>query len=332
MLHIEFTSADLNRLRAAGDVSPMWEVVLSLQALQTHHAALALDPWRRRVWGDLGAVGLGETVESLQRLCPEAAYFPDFLTPSAGGGRTLDVELDQVLRTPKTRLRKEIGRLCANGQPPRGARRLADGDSAALRRLGDAVQRYYDVAVAPYREAIRSAAAADRPVRAEAALREGAEGLLASYAPEVTWRGDRLECAYPVDRGFALDGRPLTLIPSFFCTRRPVALADPDLPPVLVHPLTPAPGWLPAPAPGAEPAHAADSLVRLIGLTRARVLELLDRPMSTGRIADALYVAPASASRHAAVLREAGLVRSERRGQCVMHRRTDLGEALLNGG
>lgn len=328
MLHIEFTSADLNRLRAAGDVSPMWEVVLSLQALQTGHAALALDPWRRRVRSALAAGGLAGTVVSLQRLCPEAAYFPDFLTPGSGGGRSLDDELDQALRTPKARLRKEIGRLCADGDPPRGARRLADGDAGALRRLGEAVRRYYAVAVAPYREAIRSAAAADRPVRAEAALRDGAEGLLASYAPEVTWRGGRLECAYPVSRGFALDGRPLTLIPSFFCTRRPVALADPELPPVLVHPLTPAPGWLPDPAPG----HGGDTLVRLIGLTRARVLEVLDRPMSTGRIADALYVAPASASRHAAVLREAGLVRSERRGHCVMHRRTDLGEALLNGG
>jgi DNA-binding transcriptional ArsR family regulator len=328
MLHIEFTSADLGRLRAAGDVSPMWEVVLSLQALQTDHAALALDPWRRRVRADVDAAGLGETVESLQRLCPEATYFPDFLTPGAGGGQTLDAELEQVLRTPKGRLRTEIGRLCADGRPPRGARRLADGDAGALRRLGDAVRRYYAVAVAPYREAIRSAAAADRPVRAEAALREGAEGLLASYAPEVTWRGDRLECAYPVSRGFALDGRPLTLIPSFFCTRRPVALADPGLPPVLVHPLTPAPGWLRGTAYG----RGGDSLVRLIGLTRARVLELLDRPMSTGRIAEELYVAPASASRHAAVLREAGLVRSERRGQCVMHRRTALGEALLNGG
>ncbi|WBB58892.1 winged helix-turn-helix domain-containing protein [Streptomyces sp. WMMC500] len=328
MLHIEFTSADLNRLRLAGDVSPMWEVVLSLQALQTDHAALALDPWRRRVRADLRAAGLGGTLESLQRLCPEAAYFPDFLTPASAGGRTLDAELDQVLTTPKGRLRKEIGRLCGYGRPPRGARRLADGDAAAMRRLGDAVRRYYAVAVAPYREAIRSAAAADRPVRADAALGEGAEGLLASFAPEVAWRGDRLECAYPVDRGFALEGRPLTLIPSFFCTRRPVALADPDLPPVLVHPLTPAPGWLPDSDPGRGP----DSLVRLIGLTRARVLELLDRPMSTGRIADALYVAPASASRHAAVLREAGLVRSERRGPCVMHRRTDLGEALLNGG
>ncbi|MFW6721819.1 ArsR/SmtB family transcription factor [Streptomyces sp. MAR4 CNY-716] len=330
MLRIEFTSADLNRLRSAGDVSPMWEVVLSLQALQTAHAALALDPWRRRVRGEVAGAGLGETVGSLQRLCPEAAYFPDFLTPGDGGGRTLDAELEQVLRTPKARLRKEIGLLCADGRPPRGARGLADGEPGALRRLGDAVRRYYAVAVAPYREAIRSAAAADRPVRAEAALREGAEGLLASYAPEVTWRGDRLECAYPVSREFSLDGRPLTLIPSFFCTRTPVALADPELPPVLVHPLTPAPGWL----PGADPAsrRAGDSLVRLIGLTRARVLELLDRPMSTGRIADALYVAPASASRHAAVLREAGLVRSERRGHCVLHRRTDLGEALLNGG
>ncbi|MFF3264712.1 hypothetical protein ACFYWO_36750 [Streptomyces sp. NPDC002932] len=53
--------------------------------------------------------------------------------------------------------------------------------------------------------------------------------------------------------------------------------------------------------------------------------------MSTGGIAAQLFLAPASASRHTAVLREAGLISSHRRRHEVLHRRTSLGEALLNG-
>ncbi|MFI6436291.1 ArsR/SmtB family transcription factor [Streptomyces sp. NPDC050759] len=304
----------------------MWEVVLSLHLLQNRHAALVFDPWRRQVREDLARAGLIRTTRALIEVNPCAAYFPDFLTPGLGNSDP-DAGLDAVLSTPRRRLRYELARLYPNRPMPSGARRLAEGGSEALHRLGRAVRAYHAVAVAPYRTVIDRAVGADLVRRADAALAAGAEGLLGSYQPDVlSWRDGRLECGYPFDRGLELNGRPLTLIPSFFCVRQPVALTARELSPVLVYPLPLAPGCLTVAEPGGPP-----GLHRLLGPTRARVLELLGRPMSTSGIAAALHLSPANASRHATVLREAGLIGSFRDGQRMLHRRTGLGEALLNG-
>ena len=54
--------------------------------------------------------------------------------------------------------------------------------------------------------------------------------------------------------------------------------------------------------------------------TRRRILELLRRgPMSAGELADEFAVSKPTMSAHFAILREAGLVASERRGQSVVY-------------
>ncbi|MFM9442248.1 ArsR/SmtB family transcription factor [Streptomyces acidiscabies] len=326
MLRIGFGTGDLGRLRVATGSDFMWEVVLSLHLLQNRHAALVFDPWRRQVREDLARAGLTGATRALIEVNPCASYFPDFLTPGTGDFGP-DAGLDAVLSTPRGRLRDELTRLYPDRPMPPGVRRLAEGGAESLHRLGRAVRAYHAVAVAPYRTVIERAVGADLAARAASALAAGAEGLLGSYEPGlVSWRDGRLECGYPFDRHLELNGRPLTLIPSFFCVRQPVALTARDLSPVLVYPLPLAPDCFTAAGPGGAP-----RLNRLLGPTRARVLELLGRPMSTSGIAAALQVSPANASRHATVLREAGLVGSFRDGHRVLHRRTRLGEALLNG-
>ncbi|MFJ9242744.1 ArsR/SmtB family transcription factor [Streptomyces sp. NPDC101776] len=326
MLRIDFGTDDLSRLRVATGSDFMWEVVLSLHLLQNRHAALVFDPWRRQVREDLGRAGLIRTTRALIEVNPCASYFPDFLTPGRGTSDP-DTGLDAVLSTPRSRLRYELARLYPDRPMPSAARRLAEGGSETLRRLGTAVRAYHEVAVAPYRTVIDRAVGTDLARRADSALAAGAEGLLGSYQPDLlAWRDGRVECGYPFDRGLELNGRPLTLIPSFFCVRQPVALTARELSPVLVYPLALAPGCLTVAEPGCAP-----GLHRLLGPTRARVLELLGRPMSTSGIAAALHLSPANASRHATVLREAGLVGSFRDGHRMLHRRTGLGEALLNG-
>ncbi|MGW7051249.1 ArsR/SmtB family transcription factor [Streptomyces sp. NPDC054887] len=335
MLRIHFTTEDLNRLRVAARPDPLWEIVNSLHLLQNRQGALVFDPWRREVRAAIARAGLTRTVASLHRLYPCAAYLPDFLTPGRGIP-DLETGLDHVLSTPAARMSAELGRLFADGPVPQVARRLAEGDVETLERLADSLRRYYAVAVEPYRDVIMSAVDADRPVRAEAALSRGPEGLLASY-DDFAWRDDGvLETGYPVDKQLELGGRSLTMIPSFFCIRHPTALADEELPPVLVHPLTPDPGWL-ALARGhgsEEPGSRAAGLpvAQLIGHTRAAVLDVLGRPMTTTQLGGVLRLTLSTASRHATVLREAGLVASERHGSRVLHRRTVLGDALMNGG
>ena len=67
--------------------------------------------------------------------------------------------------------------------------------------------------------------------------------------------------------------------------------------------------------------------------TRRRVLELLrDRPMTAGELADEFDVSKPTMSAHFAVLREAGLIESEKTGRTVTYRirMSVLEDALLS--
>lgn len=366
MLRIEFSSEELNGLRLADGPDPMWETVLSLHLLRSRRDALVFDPWRRTVRAALARKGLTWAAATLLRVCPPLSYFPDFLTPGpvpgtvaeSGADADLGFEpaLDHVLCTPKPRLHAELEHLYTYlpGPPPAWVRQVADGEPEALRRLGEALRGYYTTAVEPYLPTLRAVAAEDRARRAEAVLSGGPDGLLASYAEEPGWhlRGRTLETAYPTRRDLRLKGRQLTLVPSFFCVSAPVALVDEDLPPVLVHPLSPAPGWFlePWPPPGSRAAeeagrggpgpcgaygeggdYAEEPLARLVGASRAQLLRALDRPATTSGLAATLRLALSTASRHTTVLREAGLVASRRQGNSVLHSRTPLGDSLLEG-
>lgn len=74
------------------------------------------------------------------------------------------------------------------------------------------------------------------------------------------------------------------------------------------------------------------TLIKLLGRTRAATLELIARSGGiTGRdIAEQLHIAVSSASEHATLLRQAGLITSTRRRNTVWHTITPLGVALLS--
>lgn len=83
--------------------------------------------------------------------------------------------------------------------------------------------------------------------------------------------------------------------------------------------------------PETVPAQSDSALGRLIGESRLAVLKATVRPCTTSELADACFMSTPSASRHAAVLRDAGLIMSTRRGQAVVHAMTQLGTMLLFG-
>jgi DNA-binding transcriptional ArsR family regulator len=193
---------------------------------------------------------------------------------------------------------------------------------------------YHRAAVEPYWTHIQAQIEAERAARGRALLDGGADELLASLPPMLRWRAPVLECDYPVDRDVRLRGRGLLLQPSFFCRRTAVTLHDPELPPVLVYPaaaeLTSAGGGVDAVRPAEE--QRQRTLGRLVGHTRSVVLQAIGDGATTSELARRAGVSLASASQHACVMREAGLVTTLRRGNAVLHTVTPLGAALLKGG
>jgi DNA-binding transcriptional ArsR family regulator len=190
------------------------------------------------------------------------------------------------------------------------------------------LHRYHGIAVAPHAAASARCVHHDRQRRERAVLEHGSESMLADLGPTSRWCSPVLEIDYPVEQQLHLEGRGLTIIPSFFCHDHPITLALPELPPVLVYPVARKPLWIPEAATGGPGGSALDGL---LGATRAAVLHCLSTSHSTTTLAARLRISTTAASRHAAALRAAGLVATERRGASVRHSRTSLGTALAHG-
>jgi DNA-binding transcriptional ArsR family regulator len=131
------------------------------------------------------------------------------------------------------------------------------------------------------------------------------------------------------ERDIHLGGRGLLIIPSYFCVRAPITLADADLPPVLLYPIVHEPAGLDRSFEVRS--DGGRQLTALLGRTRAAVLRALGTGATTSEIANRLAISPASASEHATVLRNAGLIASGRERNTVIHALTPLGQTLLDG-
>ncbi|SMC98596.1 Helix-turn-helix domain-containing protein [Kibdelosporangium aridum] len=320
VLRIHFTTADLIQTRVAAAADPFWEMVLSRRRLFEQDTALVLRPWVEQMRPQSGSSQLRPGLVALAALSPRGPYFPDFMTP-AQAAAGFDAGMEAVLSTPRVRLSTEIARLATTSELPTWVRRMSDGEPEVLTALDKSLRAYYEGAIKPLDTQIQSRVDADRQRRGRDLLDGGIDQLLAGFAPTMRWRAPVLEVDYPVQRDLYLGGRGLRLVPSFFCRGTPVALADPELPPTLVYPIDHDSHWEIA---------GTKSLADLLGNTRATVLHAVDGGATTTELARRVATSLASVSRHTAVLREAGLIETQRRGAAVLHTLTPLGESLLS--
>lgn len=306
------------RVRVADVMDPMWEVVGSVQLLQLDggRRPSIFEPWVRRSRARLRHRATRSATEVLATVAPLNNYFPDFLTPDQPSGG-LDRDLETVLSTPVARLGSEIGQL---GASTPWLRQMADGNPDTLDRFGDVVRSYYQSMIEPDRGAIEGVLAANRASLMRRMMVGGTESVLDDLGPSMRWRSPYLECLYPVERTVQLHGRGLLLVPSFFCCRMPVMLADVHLSPVLVFPVD-----------HPETDVGGSGIAELIGSTRAAVLSSVLDGASTSDVARRVGISLATASHHTAVLRGAGMITSTRRANRVVHAPSPLGLALLDG-
>ncbi|MCF3131724.1 helix-turn-helix domain-containing protein [Streptomyces olivochromogenes] len=324
MLRLHFTRDDLVRASVAPGPDVLWELVLGATLLGGHQGRAVFDPWRQQALSSLRRLPAWQP-RLLRSLAPPRGDFPDFLTPGMAES-DLDSGLDMVLSTPRRTLRTDMRVL---GRLPSWAGEIATGDGEALSALGAALRACHQSLIAPVWPRIRAHVEADRALRARSLLKGGPEGLLAGFGPTLRWKSPVLEADYPVTRDIFLDGRGLLLIPSVFCWRTPVTLIDPSLPPVLVYPIGRGPGWW-AGAGQQDGAARRDGLEALLGRTRAAALRAVEDGCTTGELARRLGISAPTASEHACVLREAGLIGSLRHRNTVLHALTPLGAALLS--
>ncbi len=327
MLRIHFTGDDLARTRIASSPDPLWETVLSWHMIRSRGTDPSLLHWKRQVLAGLrpGAPTRAE-VAPLLAVNPPLGYFPDLLTP-AEAEQGLEAGLEAILAQPKSRLRREIGKLSeVHGGLDAETIDLAEGRVPALGRLGHALRRYHQHAIAPIADRIQVAFDADRAQRAQSFLKGGIAAVLTGLHHTAVFRDNVLEISDSLaSKDIHLDGRGLRLVPSYFKETRTrlMTLADPALPQVLVYPVDRSAGLVAS--------AAREPIAALLGRTRAALLELTETGGSTSQLAKRLGISPAAASQHLTIMREAGLIISVREANTMRHLTTALGRAILEG-
>ncbi|WP_396448594.1 ArsR family transcriptional regulator [Actinomadura sp.] len=314
MLRLWLDYDDLARIRVIPGLSPIAQTVLGAQALRRPGPAPIPGGWRSRTRARLTGPS-----RLLLDLVPPGRWLPDFLTPYTPVPG-LEAELDAVASTPARRIRAELERSHGPRPPASWLPRLAAGERETMRALVRGLRDFHRTALADVWPELGEHLSAEAAGHARTMAEQGIGGLLGNLHPAVRWTPPVLEIETLRDGDVRLRGRGLVIMPSPFVTG----------PRVLVAGGGPASIVLPASRPLSGSSGAA--LPRVFGRTRAAALRsVAEGELTTGALAARLGVSAASASQHAAALRGAGLIASERRGKTVHHALTPLGERFLRG-
>ncbi|ONI85357.1 hypothetical protein ALI144C_13775 [Actinosynnema sp. ALI-1.44] len=320
MLELTFTADDLVRTRFA--ISPLWEVVASVRALRDPARAALHLPWVRTVHASLDQVDVGLLLD----LVPLTGRTPDFVTvPPATPLAELAEELDRLRSVRPAQVRADLEDTGISRNAALTA--LYTDPEAGLRELVETIQRYWDVALAPHWQRMRTLLEGDVFRRARQITTSGAQEFFAGVHPDVRWEADRLYVSHrPYSHSRSARGLGLLLVPSIFAWPQVFTLTTAPWQPTLLYPAyNIAALW--------ERGRAeSDALAGVLGRTRASLLTQLDTPATTTELAKRLDLTTGGVSQHLTALLRAGLLTSHRDGKYVSYTRTLTGDALVEAG
>ena len=287
---IGFTSADAARVRFG--LSCLWEVLASVRVLREPGNHSVHLPWVRRVQPvidarlgvhapqDLGAAFdlLGELVGS----GVQGHYAPDLLTPPPTSLEpSIETELQTLVSTPPEVVRQQLAHLRGRWTPRLQA--LSDEPARGLEALADVVALYWESCLAPYWSRITAVAEAEVFHRGQQQAADGTATLLNDLHERVRWDGARLTVSGTTCLGaHDLEGGGLCLVPSVFVWPSVLVVADGHT------------AQLAFPVPGDR--HPLGARLRdaegrwngVLGRSKARLLAVLENPLSTTDAADRL--------------------------------------------
>lgn len=326
MVGIPMTSADLARI--GFESSPLVNLVRGLDQLGSTRP---LHPAHRR-WlaGALRRIPercrpLMELLNAIPNYAP-AFLIPD-LPPSGRLHRNVDEELDALRAVDDSRLALDFTIFDTwERRPSRAYDALRDHGERLIPVLTDAMHALYTTCLADDWPDIRRTLDADIGRRARQMAAHGPGAVLNDLHPKLGWEPEQLSLAVSKvpDWCYDLRGDGLTFTPSVFGHYVGTLIA-PGRRSIMAYPVP----VLDAAAAldGEGPPH--DGLAALVGRARAAALRAIGDAPTTGELAARLGVKAPTASAHAAALRSAGLVVTERTGRSVRHRLTGLGAELV---
>lgn len=231
MLELTFTARDLAYTRFS--VSPLWEVVASVQVLKSPGRHPVHHRWVEQVRPRLADLDW----RLLSDLVPvPSPVVPGFLAPPRPTlVPDLDLELAALRAVPAAQVRTGLDRL---PRPlPRSLTVLAEDPARGLARLAETVQAYWEVALAAYWPRILTLLEGEILHRARLLAEGGAHRLLNDLNPAISWDGGRLRVAHRSTSGMVrLRGRGLLLAPSVFIWPRVASIVVAPWQPTLRYP------------------------------------------------------------------------------------------------
>jgi DNA-binding transcriptional ArsR family regulator len=240
-------------------------------------------------------------------------------------GESLDEGIERIAATPLDELQGEIGHCVATTGDPawraaeRNPGRWLEHYTGTLRRAWTAfgpVWKRYEDGLARERERIALSTAMDAQL-------EFVHGLLAESAVrDGRWLvACTLTRAEQDFRRVRLPPSGLVLVPLVAGERASiVARVDTTIRHI---------GY-PVRATLASADTSTGALEALLGIPRAHIMRVLERPATVGDLATGLRAVPSAATHHVTTLEAAGLVARERVGQRVLVERTELGHAVIS--
>jgi DNA-binding transcriptional ArsR family regulator len=323
-LVLRFGPGDAARCRFA--ISPLQETMTALLVLKNPSRHGGYLTWLREVQHVVDELDLG----LLSVASPSQGHGPDFLWPTPSSPlTTIEDDLAQVQATDTHVVATELAEHARRLDPRNVSadlHRALIGDPGEVRDTLVAQQRQaWHALVEPLWDRVRGLLDADISTRSRQLADTGLQGLFSDLHRRATWHNDELHLTGLRHRTVDLRGRGIVLVPTAFGWPK-LGIGPTDdtatTPPVLVYPmLGTARLWEPATQPAA--------IARLLGTGRAAVLAETLVPSTTSHLAQQVGLAPATVSQHLTVLRDAGLVSSDRRGREVLYRQTALATALL---
>ena len=318
MIQLRLSSAVLARMRFA--YSPLAETAKSLYIVNSGNIHPLHRGWYERVRSDLPRVD----GELLRAVVPPGGHIAEFLFVGATDtATTIEQQLQLVADWPLEHFVNELAEAWrAVGMSP-AARRLVDRGADGPRRVADALEQYWHVAIAPYWPQLRAVLDADVAYRARKLARGGIAELMLDLHPSIKMTEHAIRVASLAEGD--VDGGGLTLVPCVFVW--PHLWVELGLvgQPSLTYGARGIGGLWQA-SVGAD---EEDALAALLGRSRAEILVSLRLPRSTTDLARSLRLSAPTVSSHLAILRRSGLVTCWRHGRRVLYQRTSVAATIV---
>jgi hypothetical protein len=323
VITIHLTSNDLLKLRFA--YRPILELAFSYRVLINREFQGLYGDWVDEAERALYGVEL----PYLHALVMPHLYIPDFLTPiPTSNRRDLRDDLEYLLATPEALIRENVQTLIEIDGESEIRCFFISNPREAIQYLIDDMLTYWKRTLDDYWKRMTSVLETDVLYRGRMLAIDGPGALFPDLHPSIDIEQTDLKLA-PVcmhtghELNFSLTGYGLQLVPTIFKGCGRTFQIEDDHPSMITYPVRGTGLW------HRKPDNPGHSLELALGAGRARVLEALVTPTSTGELAIKLQITAGTASQHLGRLTQAGLVEPRRSGKRVYYHLTERGEKLI---